>query len=62
MLKLAKSLLTILAVAAVAVGATGAYFSDAETVAGNNIQSGTFALNCVTTRSAQAIRFLDFVL
>ena len=44
MLKLAKSLLTILAVAAVAVGATGAYFSDVETSGGNSFSSGTLDL------------------
>lgn len=45
MLKLAKSLLTILAVAAVAVGATGAYFSDTETSIGNTFTSGSLDLN-----------------
>jgi len=40
MLRIAKSLLTIVAVAIVAVGATGAYFSDQEVVAGNTFTSG----------------------
>jgi len=44
MLRIAKSFFTILAVAAVAVGATGAYFSDTETVAGNSFSSGTLDL------------------
>jgi predicted ribosomally synthesized peptide with SipW-like signal peptide len=44
MLRIAKSLLTILAVAVVAVGATGAYFSDTEVVASNTFATGTLDL------------------
>lgn len=41
MLKIAKSLLTIIAVAAIATGATGAYFTDQVTVANNQFTAGT---------------------
>lgn len=44
MLKIAKSLLTIVAVAAIAVGATGATFTDQVTSSGNSITSGTLSL------------------
>jgi predicted ribosomally synthesized peptide with SipW-like signal peptide len=44
MLRIAKSLLTIIAVAAIATGATGAYYSDMETSAGNSFTSGTMNL------------------
>lgn len=44
MLRVAKSLLTIVAVAAIAVGATGAYYSDSETSTGNSITAGTLDL------------------
>ncbi len=40
MVKIAKSLITILAVAAVAAGATGAYFSDTATIAANSFETG----------------------
>ena len=40
MIRIAKSLLTILAVAVVAVGATGAYFTDQEVIAGNTFSTG----------------------
>ncbi|MDH4358518.1 MAG: CalY family protein [Candidatus Berkelbacteria bacterium] len=45
MLRIAKSLITILAVAAIAVGATGAYFSDTETSIGNTFSAGSLDLN-----------------
>ena len=45
MIRIAKSLVTILAVAVIAVGATGAYFSDTETSTGNTFTSGTLDLN-----------------
>lgn len=45
MLKIVKSFLTIVAVAAIATGATGAYFNDSETVPGNTFQAGTLDLN-----------------
>lgn len=45
MIKIAKSLIVIVAVAALAVGATGAYFSDTETSNGNTFTAGTLDLN-----------------
>ena len=45
MIKIVKSLIVIVAVAALAVGATGAYFSDQATVAGNTFESGTLSLD-----------------
>lgn len=44
MLRIVKSLLVITAVAAVATGATGAYFSDTETSVGNTFAAGTLDL------------------
>jgi len=44
MIRIAKSLLTILAVAVIAVGATGAYFADTETSTGNSFTAGTMDL------------------
>lgn len=44
MLRILKSLMVIVAVAAVSVGATGAYFSDQETVAGNTFTAGSLDL------------------
>ena len=41
MLRIVKSFLTIAIVATIAVGATGAYFSDNLTVPGNTLSSGT---------------------
>lgn len=41
MLRIVKSFLTIAIVAAIAVGATGAYFSDNLSVPGNTLSSGT---------------------
>lgn len=52
MLKIAKSLLTIVAVAAIAVGSTGAYFSDSETVSGNTFTAGTLDLTVQGPSSA----------
>jgi len=43
-IKIAKSLFTVFAVAVLAIGATGAYFSDTETVAGNTFAAGTLDL------------------
>ena len=45
MLKIAKSLLTIVIVAAIAVGSTGAYFSSLVTSPGNSFDSGTMQIN-----------------
>ena len=50
MLRIAKSLITILAVAAITVGATGAYFSDQESIPGNTFATGT--LNLTLNHSA----------
>lgn len=44
MLRIVKSFLTIAVVAAIAVGATGAYFSDSEIVAGNTFAAGSIDL------------------
>jgi len=44
MLRIAKSLITILAVAAVAVGATGAYFTDRATIVGNTFSTGVLEI------------------
>jgi predicted ribosomally synthesized peptide with SipW-like signal peptide len=44
MLKIAKSLIVIVAVVAVAAGATGAYFSDQATIANNTFSTGTLAI------------------
>ena len=44
-MKIFKSLITIAAVAAIAVGATGAYFSDEVTSDGNTFAAGTLELN-----------------
>lgn len=44
MLRIVKSFLTIAVVAAIAVGATGAYFSDTETVPGNSFTAGMIDL------------------
>jgi predicted ribosomally synthesized peptide with SipW-like signal peptide len=41
MFKIAKGLLTIVAVAAIAVGATGAYFSSTATITNNTFSTGT---------------------
>jgi len=45
MIRIAKSLAMIATVAALAVGATGAYFSDSVTSLGNTFSSGTLELN-----------------
>jgi predicted ribosomally synthesized peptide with SipW-like signal peptide len=45
MLRIVKSFLTIAIVAAIAVGATGAYFSDEVTSDGNTFTAGTLELN-----------------
>jgi len=44
MFRIFKSMLIVTAVAVVAVGATGAYFSDSETAAGNTLTAGTLDL------------------
>ena len=44
MIRIAKSLITIIAVSAIAIGATGAYFSDSEVVAENTFAAGTLDL------------------
>lgn len=44
MLRIVKSFLTIAIVAAIAVGATGAYFSDTETIPGNSFVAGSLDL------------------
>ena len=44
MIRIAKSLVTILAVAVIAVGATGAYFADTETSTGNTFTAGSLDL------------------
>ena len=48
MLRIAKSLLTIVAVAAIGVGSTGAYFSSNVTVPNVNFTSGTLILTDVS--------------
>lgn len=45
MLRIAKSLITIAAVAAIAVGATGAYFSDEVKISNNSITTGSIDIN-----------------
>jgi len=45
MLRIAKSLITIAAVAAIAVGATGAYFTDEVKISGNEFKTGTIAID-----------------
>lgn len=45
MLRIAKGLLTIVAVATIAVGATSAYFTDSKTVDNNTFTAGTVILN-----------------
>jgi len=52
MLRIAKSLITILAVATIAAGATGAYFNDNITVPGNTFSSGS--LDIVWSGSASS--------
>lgn len=44
MLRIAKSLLTIVAVAAIATTATGAYFNDTEKISGNSLTTGKLEL------------------
>ena len=44
MLRIAKSLLTVVAVAAIATSATGAYFNDQEVIAGNSLSTGKLEL------------------
>lgn len=57
MLRIAKSLLTILAVAVVAVGATGAYFTDQETVSGMNFDTGTLVLTDTSAAWTKTVTF-----
>lgn len=59
MLKILKSLIVIVGVSAIASGATGAYFTDSETVASNSIQSGTFALNFDSSVAVTPINILN---
>lgn len=44
MLRIAKSLITILAVAAIAIGATGAYFTDRAVIVGNTFSTGVLEI------------------
>ena len=52
MTKIAKSLAMIALVAALAVGATGAYFTDSETISGNTFTAGTLDLQINAPTSA----------
>lgn len=45
MFRIAKSLFIIVAVAAIAVGATGAYFTDSVSINDNSLSTGTIAIN-----------------
>jgi predicted ribosomally synthesized peptide with SipW-like signal peptide len=53
MRKILFSLLTISAVSAVVIGATGAYFSDTETSTGNTFMTGTIDLGPITSLIAE---------
>jgi hypothetical protein len=55
MLRIAKSLITVIAVAAIAVGATGAIFTDTVTSHGNSVTSGTLTLTVNGTHSPSAV-------
>jgi len=55
MLKILKSMLVIVAVAAVGVGATGAYFTDQEVVAGNTFTAGQIDIEIRGAGSAPQI-------
>ena len=56
MLKIAKSLFVIVAVAAIAAGSTGAYFSDTATLAGNTFATGELEI----TASVPAWQHVSF--
>jgi len=55
MKKIAMSLMTIAAVVALSVGATGAYFSDVETSTGNTFSAGTLDLNVDGKEGTQVV-------
>jgi predicted ribosomally synthesized peptide with SipW-like signal peptide len=59
MLRLAKSLLTILAVAAVAVGATGAYFNDEATISGMSFATGTLQITDASPDWSKTVTFTN---
>lgn len=59
MIRIAKSLITIFAVAVVAVGATGAYFTDQETVAGMDLETGTLILNDASAAWTKTVTFTN---
>lgn len=55
MLRILKSLLVITAVAAIATGATGAYFTDSDTITANTLTTGT--LDLTTSPTSAVISF-----
>jgi hypothetical protein len=57
MIKVLKSLLVIVAVGSIAVGATGAYFTSEQTVAGMSFGTGTLA---ITDTSQQWMKHVSF--
>lgn len=57
MLRIVKSFLTIAVVAAIAVGATGAYFSDQETISGMNIATGTLSITDTSASWTKTVVF-----
>lgn len=59
MIRIAKSLITIFAVAVVAVGATGAYFTDQETVAGMDLETGTLILTDASAAWTKTVTFTN---
>jgi predicted ribosomally synthesized peptide with SipW-like signal peptide len=59
MLRIVKSFLTIAVVAAIAVGATGAYFSDQETISGMNIATGTLSITDTSASWTKTVVFND---
>ncbi|MEI8061388.1 MAG: TasA family protein [Candidatus Berkelbacteria bacterium] len=58
MLRIVKSLLTIVAVATIATGATGAYFTDSKSIAGNSFTTGRLAITD-NTPSYYHVAFTD---
>ena len=57
MLRIAKSLLTIVAVAAIAVGSTGAYFTSQTTVDDMNFSTGTLEITDTSDTWMQTVTF-----
>lgn len=57
MLRIIKSFFTILAVAAVAVGATSAYFTDSETINDMGFSTGTFSINDTSASWKKTVTF-----